>query len=192
MHNRRLVSYILDLLIVTFFLSICFLFFPKEKEVKEMQAEIDSLSEQYIEGEIGAVQYFMEMSRVEKRKSEKDIVKIGINVVVIIIYYFMLPLFLHGATLGMKVMHIQVVSKNGKNIVFPLITRVIFLDGLLSTFLLIGGIYIINSKFYLSFVSVLIILQVLTLIIDYFMIKCRSDRAGICDCLSNSRVETLS
>lgn len=192
MHNLRLISYILDLLLMTVFLGVCFFFFPKEKEMKEMQAKIDGLSEQYMAREINAIQYFMEMSRVEKRKSEKEIVKIGINGVAIIIYYFVLPLFLHGATLGMKAMHIQVVSKNGKNIIFPLITRTLFLDGLLSTILLLGSIYVISGAFYLSFVSVLIILQVLTLLIDYFMVKCRSDKVGLCDYLSNSCVVALS
>lgn len=192
MHNKRLVSYIFDLLFVTFFLSMCFFFFPKEKEMKEIQAEIDNLSEQYTSEKISATHYFMEMSRVEKRKSEKEIVKIGVNGVVIIIYYFVLPFFFHGATLGMKWMHIRVVSNKGNSIFFPLMTRTLLLDGLLSTFLLFLAIYIINGKFYLSFVSVLVILQVLTLIINYFMIKYRRDKAGLCDCLSNSKVETFS
>ncbi len=192
MHNKRLVSYILDLVVVTFFLSVCFFFFPKEKEMKEIQAEIDNLSEQYTSGKSSAAHYFMEMSRVEKRKSEKEIVKIGMNGLVIILYYFVLPFFFQGATLGMKWMRIHLVSNKGKSLFFPLMMRTLILDGLLSTFLLFFSIYVIPSEFYLSFVSVLVILQVLTLIIDYFMIKYRSDKTGLCDCLSNSNVETFS
>lgn len=192
MHNRRLVAYILDLLLITVFLSICFLFVPKTKEAKKIQAEIDTLSEQYMGGKMSATRYFMEMSHVEKEKSEKEVVKIGVNGAGIVIYYFLLPLFLHGSTLGMKVMHIGIVSKKGKNIVLPLFLRTLLLDGLLSTILLLLGIYTVSGKFYLSFISVLVILQLLTLIVNYFMIKCRRDKAGLCDFLSNSKVVALS
>lgn len=192
MHNRRLVAYVLDLVILTLFLSICFLFFPKEKKMKEIQAQVDTLSAQYTEGQISVPYYFMEMSRLEKQRSERQTFKIIINGIGIVIYYTIVPLFLHGATFGMKLMHLKIVSNENKNILLVLFFRTLLLDGLLSTILLLLGIYMISGKFYLSFISVLVILQLLTLLASYFMVKCRSDKAGLCDFLSHSKVVALS
>ena len=66
------------------------------------------------------------------------------------------------------------------------------MDGLLSTLLLLFGIYVVNAKFYLSYVSILILLQLLALIVNYFMIKYRKDALGLSDILSRSTVIQMS
>lgn len=190
MQNRRLIAYSIDLLLVMMILGIVFSFFPKSKEEKEVQAKMDFLAEQYANAEIDGVHYFMQMSALEKQKSEKQVYKLFLNIIGILCYYIVVPFLNHASTIGMQLLHLRIEFTKGK--LFSLFLRAFFLDGLLSTLLLLLGIYSIHGRFYLSFVSVLMILQLLTLIIHYFMIKCRKDKLGLVDKISRSTVIKMS
>ena len=58
----------------------------------------------------------------------------------------------------------------------------------LVTLLIIFSIYFIPENFYLTFTSILLILQLLALIVTYFMIKYRHDCLGLDDILSKSTI----
>lgn len=190
MPSRRLIAYGIDLLLVTIILGIVFSFFPKTKEEKEIQAKMDILAEQYANKEIDGVFYFMQMSALEKEKSENQTFQLFLNIVGIICYYIVVPFLNHASTFGMQLLHLRIEFQKGK--LLSLFLRAFFLDGLLSILLLLLAIYSINGKFYLSFVSVLLVLQLLTLIIHYFMIKCRKDKLGLIDRISRSMVIKMS
>lgn len=191
MHNRRLVAYLFDLILITVIASIIFIFIPVKKNNK-IGARMDTLVEQYANKEISGISYFMQMSALEKEKSDGEIVKISVNVVLLILYYIVVPLFNQASTLGMKVLHLKIECRGKKLSPLALFIRALVMDGLLSTFLLLFGIYVVKAKFYLSYVSILILLQLLALIVNYFMIKYSKNALGLSDILSRSKVIQIS
>lgn len=191
MHNKRLVAYLFDLILITVITSIVFIFIPVKKTNK-IEANMDTLVEQYANKKISGVSYFMQMSMLEKEKSEGEIVKISVNVVLLILYYIVVPFFNQASTFGMQILHLKIEGKDKKISLLSLFIRALLMDGLLSTLLLFFGIYVVNSKFYLSYVSILILLQLLALIVNYFMIKYRKDALGLSDILSRSTIIQMS
>lgn len=189
MHTKRLVAYIIDIVIITVFLAVLFSFLPMSEKRKKIQVKIDTLGSEYALGNVEKMDYFMELSKLEKQLDKEQALEIVIDSVAIVIYFIILPCLMKGVTLGKKVMHLRVVSKTGKRAnLMELFIRAFFVDGLLASLLLIFGLYVIPSDFYLSFTSILAVLQLLTLTISFFMIKYRGDFMGIEDILSNSKV----
>ena len=190
MHNKRMIAYIIDIILITSILMLLFNFLPNNSN--KIQTEIDEIGIEYASGEMGKMTYFMTLSSLEKDLDQKQALEIVINSVLIIIYYILIPYICDGKTLGKRIMRIKTVSKNNKKInLMSLFIRTFIIDGLLSSILIIFAIYMIPKLFYLSFVSILAILQLLALIVSYFMIKYRRDSLGLEDILSQSKVVKL-
>jgi hypothetical protein len=161
-------------------------------QIKEIQNKMDTLASEYSYKNISDIDYFIEMSSLEKEYSKIDALTITINSILIVIYYIFIPYICKFQTLGMKIMKLKIIGKNDKCNLMNLFIRTFIVDGLLSCLILIFAVYLIGSKFYLSFVSILTILQLLTLIINYFMIKYSNNCLGLSDILSNSKVVKIS
>jgi uncharacterized RDD family membrane protein YckC len=189
MHTKRLIAYIIDLIFITSFLMILFYFLPVSNETKKIQTKIDEIGEEYALGTMGKMDYFMQLSNLEKKLSEKEAIQNIINSIVIVIYYIFIPYFMSGSTFGKRMMNLKIVGKDGKKVnLLSLFIRSFLVDGLLACLLITVGVYFIPETFYLSFVSILVILQVLTLIISFFMIKYRGNLEGLEDICSQSKV----
>lgn len=193
MHIKRTIAYIIDLVFITSFLLILFYFLPVSNESKKIGMEIDSIGEKYALKEIDKMTYFMELSSLEKDLSKLEAIENIINAVVIVIYYILIPYIMSGATFGKKIMNLKIVSDNDSKVsLMSLFIRTFIVDGLLACLLIPIGIYVIPKDFYLSFISILAILQVLTLIISFFMIKYKRNSLGLQDVCSHSKVIKIS
>lgn len=193
MHTKRMIAYIIDILLITSLLMLLFYFLPSDLKANKIQTEIDQIGEEYASEEMDKMTYFMTLSSLEKELDEKQALEIVINSVLIVIYYIFIPYIWNGFTPGKRIMNIKMISNDNKKInLMALFIRTFIIDGLLASLLIILGIYIIPESFYLSFVSILAILQLLALIVSYFMVKYRRDSLGLGDILSRSRVINLS
>lgn len=192
MHTKRMIAYIIDIILITSLLMLLFYFLPSDLKANKVQTEIDVIGEEYASGDMDKMTYFMELSSLEKELDEKQALEIVINSVLIVIYYILVPYIWNGLTPGKRIMNIKMISNDNKKInLMSLFIRTFIIDGLLASLLIILGIYVIPKSFYLSFVSILAILQLLALIVSYFMVKYRRDSLGLGDILSRSRVINL-
>ena len=192
MHTKRMIAYIIDLIFITAILIVLFNFFPNDLKANKIQTQIDQIGEEYAIGKMDKMSYFMTLSSLEKELDKNQALEIVINSILIVIYYIMIPYMWNGKTLGKHIMKIKIVSKKDTRInLMSLFIRTFIVNGLFSTIRIIMGIYMIPKSFYLSFVSILAILQLLALIVSYFMIKYRQDSLGLEDILSQSKVIKL-
>lgn len=189
MHTKRLFAYIIDLIFITSFLMVLFYFLPVSAESKKIQTEMDHIGEKYATLEMSKMDYFMELSSLEKKLDKEEAFKIVIDSVVIVIYYILVPFFMGGSTFGKKIMNLKMVGKENKKInLMALTIRALMVNGLGASILIILGIFVIPANFYLSFQTILIILQLLTLTVSYFMIKYKGNSLGLEDVCSHSKV----
>lgn len=193
MHTRRLIAYMIDLFFITSFLMVLFYFLPVSNESKKIQTKIDAIGEEYALGEIGKISYFMELSSYEKQLANVEAIQNIINSIVIVIYYIFVPSVMNGSTFGKRIMKLRIVGKDDKKAnLMSLFIRTLLIDGLAACLLITIGIYFVPQSFYLSFVTILAILQLLTLIISFFMIKYSSNLKGLQDICSHSEVVKIS
>lgn len=193
MQTKRMIAYMIDLLLITSILMILFSILPSDLKTQKVQTKIDQIGEEYASGEMDKMTYFMTLSSLEKDLDQKQALEIVIDSVLIVIYFIIVPYIWNGFTVGKRIMNLKIVSNENKKVhLMSLFMRAFIIDGLLASLLIIFGIYVIDESFYLSFVSILAILQLLSLIVSYFMIKYRRDLKGLDDILSHSKVVKIN
>lgn len=193
MQTKRAIAYIIDLLLITSILMILFYILPSDLKAQKIQTKIDQIGEEYASGEMDKMTYFMTLSSLEKDLDQKQAFEIVIDSVLIVIYFIIVPYIWNGFTVGKRIMNLKIVSNENKKVrLMSLFIRAFIMDGLLASLFIIFGIYVIDESFYLSFVSILVILQLLSLIVSYFMIKYRRDLKGLDDILSHSKVVKIN
>lgn len=188
MHIKRTIAYLIDLLFITSFMMIITYVLPQDLKSQKIKTEIDQIGEAYASSEMDQMTYFMTLSSLEKKLDQKEAILVVIDSILIVIYYIIIPYFF-GTTLGRQLMKLKLTNIEGNKIsLMSLFLRVFIMNGLFASILIVFGILVIPENFYLSFVSILAILQVLTLIVSFFMIKYRRDSLGLEDIFSHSRV----
>lgn len=193
MQTKRMIAYMIDLLLITSILMILFSILPSDLKTQKVQTKIDQIGEEYASGEMDKMTYFMTLSSLEKNLDQNQALEIVIDSVLIVIYFIIVPYIWNGFTVGKRIMNLKIVSNENKKVhLMSLFMRAFIIDGLLASLLIIFGIYVIDESFYLSFVSILAILQLLSLIVSYFMIKYRRDLKGLDDILSHSKVVKIN
>lgn len=193
MQTKRAIAYIIDLLLITSILMILFYILPSDLKAQKIQTKIDQIGEEYASGEMDKMTYFMTLSSLEKDLDQKQAFEIVIDSVLIVIYFIIVPYIWNGFTVGKRIMNLKIVSNENKKVrLMSLFIRAFIMDGLLASLFIIFCIYVIDESFYLSFVSILAILQLLSLIVSYFMIKYRRDLKGLDDILSHSKVVKIN
>ena len=183
--KNRVFCYILDFFIITiigFFLSIII---PKSTEYISAQNDISGLSESYLNNEISFSQYFNEYSVLAKEIDKNNILYVSIYFIFIFIYFVIIPLYLDGRTIGMKLSKLYVNKKN--NLVRTILIRGIIAYGLLYYFFELL-LLLIPGNLYFIMLTILSIIQILVVICSIFMIKYRDDKRSLADILSNSNI----
>ena len=107
---KRGIAYIIDIIIIFFFLFCIYKFIPKNEELLSKQSEMNEVSEQYLNKEINFSTYFDEYSTLIY---EMDHCKMGdymIILIVIHIYFIGIPYFT-SQTIGMKLLHLSYAQK---------------------------------------------------------------------------------
>ena len=188
MESKRLIAYIIDTIIITALVFVTLNFIPVNNDTKKIQTQIDEIGEKYANEEIDKVTYFMELSTLKQKLDNKKALEIVIDSLFIVMYYILIPFITNGKTPGRALMKIKIKGKEKRVNLMSLFARCFIMNGLLVSILIIFSIYFIPENFYLTFTSILLILQLLALIVTYFMIKYRHDCLGLDDILSKSTI----
>ena len=110
---------------------------------------------------------------------------LGLNILIVILYFIAVPIITKGFTLGKYVVGIKY---EGKLNIWNLFLRNIITTGILQMILSIILIYLTKDTMYLTLTLFLGFIQILLVIISAFMVLYRSDLKGIQDMISNIRV----
>jgi uncharacterized RDD family membrane protein YckC len=187
--KRRLLSYIIDFVFVSSILMIVTYFIPKGENVSILNDDINSLTEQALNNDIGLREYLKNYSYYLSEVDKSNLIYNVSNFICIFIYYIFVPLIWKGRTLGKYITKLKIVSKNDKNLnIFQLLARNIIDMGLLYLLSTIFIVQIINSYYYVYLLIIFGIIQFLLVIISIFMILYRHDKQGLQDILSRSNV----
>lgn len=180
MKIKRSIAYLIDFVI----LNILYFSITISKQIEESMFNINELNNQFLEKNINFDTYFDQFITYNYELSFASRYIIGLSLIIIIIYFIIVPLFIKGQTIGMFITKIKV--ENPK--MFTLFKRSLIIH--FSGFLLIN-IALINTLseipyFYADLI--LTILSLLLVITSGFMVLYRQDEKGLQDVLTKSTV----
>lgn len=188
---KRLSAYIIDLILLgTISMLICH-FIPKSNKSLELNYQLNNLNENVIKQEISFNNYLGRYVDIIYNLDKEKLVYNVINLILIFIYFVIVPLITKGITLGKYIIGIKIKPKKEKLTLKALIIRNIIVNGLGYTLLSIILLFIFPSNLYFIVLSILGIIQFLLVITSCFMIIYRKDLRGLQDIFSQTNVVSI-
>lgn len=177
-----------------------------KKEYKELQEdyiEIIDLNEYFEDEKITEKEYDEIYDKVynEYMKIYQDgnyeLMKINyissiITIICTILYFVVFGYFCNGQTLGKKMLHLQVVSKNNKKAsMLKLLLRTIILTGIITNTINLILLFSVNKSTYFTVNEYVIMIAGLIEMTILFMVLFRKDKRGLHDMIAGTKVVDL-
>lgn len=163
--SKRLIAYLIDMVILGLVLSIIGIFLPQNKNVQVLNIELDSVNEQLLNEEINLKEYVNHYSEIMYQLDKENIIYTIVNTVFIILYFIIMPYFFNGQTLGKKMCQIKVSKIDGELTINDLIIRNLLINGLGYLLLSLVLIYLMSSLTYFINITLLSIIQLIIIVI---------------------------
>lgn len=189
MFSKRLLAYIIDVIILGVILCIICSFIPTSRNSKRLNDELFSVAEDYFDNKVEFNTFINRYSSISYNLSRELFLSDLIGVIVGFLYYVVFPLCNKGQSIGKKIMHIGIVSNDGSQVSSNgLVVRYLLMCGLGTSILSMCMIFILKDFNYFVFVSILSFLQILVVIISVFMVLYRNDSKSLPDLIAGTSV----
>jgi len=188
MKKKRILAYIVDIVIVMAFLIFIKMIMPNNIH----EHNLTLLNESYFSNHIMFSEYFENYVVINHNIAKSELVLNVLSLIVMIIYFVLVPFFNKGATIGKSIFKIRVKHKNKDNLeINDLVGRSVLIDGIGYLLFLVILVHVFPAKAYFWLENILGIIQILVVITSGFMILYRKDQLGLQDMLTNTVVEEM-
>lgn len=185
---KRLVSYIIDIIIVSTIVTVICLALPDKG--KESEKKLEELSTKLMDKEIDIDKYMTEYKNIIYDNNKKNMLETGINLAITVAYFVIFQYMNKGQTLGKKLLKIKVVDNDSKReigIVKGLL-RTLLIQNLLSSIVTIGLISFISKKAYINMYLSISEIESIFVFITAILVLYRKDGRGLHDMIANTTV----
>jgi uncharacterized RDD family membrane protein YckC len=185
---KRLFAYLIDMLILGLMFFILHNLLPTSTVVQVGNHNLAILEEQLLKEQITITEYLNQFISISYQVDKANIVHTGINILLIIIYFIIIPIITKGKTIGLYLMKLKI---DGKLSIFNLFIRNIITTGILYMIIYLILISFVDEKIYFYSITILGFIQFLLVIISTFMIIYRKDKKGLQDIFSNTEIKEV-
>ena len=186
--TKRLVAYIIDLLVVYCVASLISTPFLNQNASDKLAKEMVEVTEKYESGEISSNDYVASYSGISYRIARNTGIYSIVTIFLEIIYFVVLQLRLNGQTLGKKIMKLKVVSENGNLEVNQLIFRSFVANFILLNIISFVFMLFCPKSVYFYGIAIFEFIQYVICIISIVMIMYSKEGLAIHDKIAHTRV----
>ncbi len=187
---KRIFAFLIDIFIVNIVVSIFTMFIPISENVAKLNEQLMNTTSQYTSGEIDDSTY-LSLVYDTQYDLEKESIPINIiSVVVLLLYFVVLPYYNNGKTVGKKLNNIKVVKADGSKLEMnDLVIRSLINNSIFISLLKLVLIFIIeNHKIMVITSIVLTYIQSFILLISLIMIIFTKKKQGLHGIISKTEV----
>ena len=189
MFKKRLLSYIIDIFILSFILFIIEMFIPIGSNINNLNQELSNISDIFLNGELGIRAYINQYSGIIYNIDKEMFFTSLVSVIVSILYFVVYPLYNNGQSFGKKLNGIKIVAAGDDDVsANSLIFRYLLMDGIGVSILSMCSLLVFKDFTYLVITSILGFLQFLVVIISVFMVLYRHDFKSLPDLVAGTKV----
>ena len=189
---KRLGAYVFDILIVSTLvtlLSYLPILNPNRMQYSEKYNQLVNVYEQYSKEEISEEEYTEAGIPITYELYRLNVYYVIIDIVVVLLYFGVLPYFLKGQTLGKRLFQLRIVGIKDKPLsIVNYLLRCIVLNNVLISIALQCIVHIMSvDTFYAVYQNVNLVGYII-LYISLFMVIVRRDGRGLHDMVANTKV----
>lgn len=186
---QRITAYILDTLIISIIAMLLTFWIPKSEAYNNALKKENELMSDVSTEKINDSNYIDELYEARYTIEKENMVESLIIIVINLGYFVGFAFYNKGQSIGKKIMHIRVVSKNGKDASYvQLFGRTLIIQGCLTSLLSVIMLLFIKSNQFVYTVGLLGLLQSIITIVSIIMIIFRKDKKGLHDLICNTKV----
>lgn len=184
---QRFLAYLIDVIIVSIFVSIFATFMTSEK-YQELSKQEETVIKSFTDGEITMEEYVEQTKNIEYRMDKENfnltLLGLGIN-----IGYFIAIQFINkGQTIGKRLMKIRIKKTQGKLEAKDIVIRALIVNSILSTLVSLIAITFANQESYILVKMLITSLESIIVLISAIMILYRKDKLGLHDMITKTEV----
>ncbi len=184
MKKKRFLALMIDIIILLLIFKTISLLF-----VNPYQVELTTLSERFINNEIGYSEFLYGYININYYIAKNNVVINIIQMVIMTIYFVLIPYINNGSTIGKILFKIKVDKQDGKLKITDLLIRSFIINGNLYLLILLILLPFVNSLLYFTIENILGIMQIIVVIISGFMVLYKKDNLGLHDILTKTVVK---
>lgn len=189
---KRVLAYLIDILIVTIIGSLLTMFIPVSSEYKDASNELTIIMESYQDNKISKEEYLEKVNDISYVVSKEGVETLIITVALTTIYFVVFAYYMNGQTVGKKIMKIQIVSSENKKLKMNnYLIRSLFIDSILMNIISIITILLMNKTLYLKTYDILTTIFASLEIVIFAMILFREDGRGLHDIIAKTKVVSI-
>lgn len=187
--SKRVLAYIIDIIIVGLIGIILTTFVPTSEKQENLYKQSKELSTNYADGKIDVKEYNKRYKDINYDLSKETVIPNVISIVTYIVYFVIFQIYKEGQTIGKKIMKIKLRSIQSDKIdTNALLIRTLLLYGLWSSIINQVLILFVNKNTYTSISTILNVIQISILFSIIITSIIRKDGRGIHDIISKTEV----
>lgn len=193
---KRICAYIIDLFLVSFIVSLIStveFINPYYDQYRKSFEKYQTVLNDYQEEKITVAEFEEKAIPLNYDLTKYNVITNGITIILTIAYFGIYQGLAKGQTLGKRLMKIQIVSNNDKQLnPGNFLLRCIILNSILFRVLNLIGIYVFKAQTFNNYSNIIFYLEGFVEIVIFVMVMLRKDGRGLHDMICNTKVINLN
>ena len=192
MRKIRIKAYLIDFIVLVLALSLINVIFPKTEYVNNLEAEQNTILEEYMSGRINFSTYVENYGALYYESSSAQSLNYLLYLIFMIIYFVIIPFIWKGRTLGCYLCHVQIERfDQGRLYMWQLLVRYSIVFGI--SYILLNNLLLVvlPSNYYFPVISIIAIFQFVVAFFSGFTVIFRREKRGLHELLSNTEITKI-
>ena len=185
---QRFFAFIIDMLIVSFVVSLVTSPFIDTKKISKLEEKSIEVVQKFQQNEVNTTEYLKEYADIYYKLSRNSGMISLITILFNVLYFVVYQIYAKGQTFGKKLLKIRVISKDGELFMNQMIFRAFIANFILFDIINFGVMLFSPKSIYLYLIVFVEIIQWIITIISIIMIMNRKDGCAIHDRLVHTMV----